>query len=250
MARTAAAAASLPLVVLEMDPNAPRGAFTMPSPPAQASSSSTTPNSLDDIVLLLQTSGTTGRPKRVLHTLRGLLSTGAAMAESLQLSAKNNDVGLNMMPMHHIGGIACNLFAPLLSGSVTLFAEGFDPQRWHDVVYKRRPLWPGEAAPPEVTWSYAVPAMWLAILRVAESNQQQQHSLRLVRNGAADLPHSVALRLQAMLGENVAVLPTYGMSECIPITSPPISYRLREARQCWYGLRYSQAECDQAERWW
>ena len=69
--------------------------------------------SLDDDALILHTSGTTGKSKRVPFSLRRLLASGNALAGSLEL--RESDVGLNMMPLHHVGGITCNLMAPLLS---------------------------------------------------------------------------------------------------------------------------------------
>ena len=69
---------------------------------------------LDDVALILQTSGTTAVPKLVPFTLRRLCDSGGALATSMNLSRA--DMGLGCMPLHHVGGIACNLFAPLVSG--------------------------------------------------------------------------------------------------------------------------------------
>ena len=51
-------------------------------------------------------------------------------------------------------------------------------------------------------------------------------SLRLVANAAGPLPHHVALSMRATYGEACFVLPSYGMTECMPISSPPAEYTL------------------------
>ena len=241
-AQAAAAAASLPLIILEPAPLMPRGGFFLPQPTvAAATACEPEYNAPDDIVLLLHTSGTTGEPRRVRHTLPSLLAAARALAESLALSP--DDVGLNMMPMHHIGGITCML-APLHAGARMLFCARFDPVEWWRLVSMTTtadPSKPSSSEPPAVTWCYAVPAMWKAILSAASRppmstdaaaqslpKQQQRggHSLRLVRSGGAALPHATAVQLREALGARVVVLPTYSMSECMPVASPPCGYAL------------------------
>lgn len=101
---------------------------------------------LDDVVLILRTSGTTAVHKLVPFTLRRLVSAGHALAESMALCQA--DLGLNMMPLHHIGGIACNIFAPLISRGAMVFCPAFDAERWAEVVRSQG-----------VTWCYMVPSM-------------------------------------------------------------------------------------------
>jgi acyl-CoA synthetase (AMP-forming)/AMP-acid ligase II len=50
---------------------------------------------------------------------------------------------------------------------------------------------------------------------------QQPRSLRLVCSAAAALPHALALQLRQLF--DAVVLPCYGMTECIPICSPPLT---------------------------
>ena len=40
------------------------------------------------------------------------LNAGAIIGQSLRLSPA--DLGISILPLHHVGGIACNLIAPLL----------------------------------------------------------------------------------------------------------------------------------------
>lgn len=63
--------------------------------------------------LIVYTSGTTGKPKGVVHTHKSLLAQIEALNAAWQWSSK--DKILNVLPMHHIHGILnilnCSLYA-------------------------------------------------------------------------------------------------------------------------------------------
>ena len=50
--------------------------------------------------------------------------------------------------------------------------------------------------------------------------------LRMVGNAAGPLLPSLAAALKQVFGKVTAVLTSYGMTECMPITSPPLDYQL------------------------
>ena len=155
-----------------------------------------------DHVLLLQTSGTTSEPKLVPFSLRRLMESGRALADSMHLSAE--EVGLNTMPLHHIGGIACNLMAPLVASSRMVYSVWSDASAWYALV---------EDTEPAVTWCYAAPAIWSQVTAHGDATKSiAPHTMRLLRSGAAPLPHAEATRLAALFGEQTCVLPTYSMT--------------------------------------
>ncbi|MEO0418977.1 MAG: AMP-binding protein [Pseudomonadota bacterium] len=174
---------------------------------------------LDDAVLVLQTSGTTGEPKSIVYDLRRLALAGAGIARSLDL--RPDDMGLSVLPLHHVGGITCNLIAPLLSGAPTRFLPGFDP----------RQVFAALAGSDGARWVYLVPSLWQELLRYADEHPELAQdkpwpNLRILRNAGADLPHDRALALSELFGEGVHIVPTYGMTEAMPIAAPPPQYRL------------------------
>ena len=63
--------------------------------------------------LVVYTSGTTGKPKGVVHTHRSLRANVESLVEAWQWSPK--DKILNVLPMHHVHGIInilnCSLYA-------------------------------------------------------------------------------------------------------------------------------------------
>jgi hypothetical protein len=67
----------------------------------------------DDTCLLLHTSGTTLKPKLVPLTHRNLGTAALCIRSTLQL--KHTDIGLNVMPLHHLHGIMVRTRCPVPS---------------------------------------------------------------------------------------------------------------------------------------
>lgn len=116
------------------------------------------------------------------------------------------------------GGIVRNLFSPVLSGGSTILCSAFDPNMFWDILEEDFS-----------TWYYASPSMHMAIL--AESNNRldarDRSQLRLICNAAGGLLPALASRLKETFG--CAILPSYGMTECMPISTPPLDYDLNRA---------------------
>ena len=225
-AAAAAAAANIPLVPVGGDGHtaeplamSPRELLPTSSDALQALP--TARRTLQDTVLVLSTSGTTGKAKSVPFTLSRVLASGGALAASMHLTS--GDVGLNMgLPLHHVGGIACNLVAPLVSRGRMRFEAAFSAEAWLEATAMRVPPC---FDTPAVTWCYQVATMWHRIVqRCADDTLAPPHHLRVLRSGASPLPHADAARMAALFG--ACVLPTYSMTECMPIASPPLGYGL------------------------
>jgi acetyltransferase-like isoleucine patch superfamily enzyme len=169
----------------------------------------TTGTKLDDTALVLGTSGTTGSKKLVPFTLRTLLVGAGCIIEGWELSYR--DCGLNMMPLHHVGGLLRNLLAPLLSGGRMYCCPVFDPTAWWDHVETRG-----------ITWYYASPAMHRAILAEGEQREKKPLQLRMACNAAGPLAPQLAHDLRQRF--RCPVLPSYGMTECMPATTPPVDF--------------------------
>ncbi|KAJ3064506.1 hypothetical protein HDU98_012091 [Podochytrium sp. JEL0797] len=179
-----------------------------------------------DIVMVLRTSGTSGKKKTVPYRLSTLVVGAKCVAETWGLEA-GVDVNLNMMPLYHVGGIVRNLLAPLLSGSTVILTTGFSAEAFWNILQNYSP-----------TWYYAVPTMHMEILEEGASivfkrygasgkNKSLPTSIRLIANAGGGLPHGLALQLREMF-EGATVLPSYGMTECMPIASPPLGYALQK----------------------
>ncbi|KAI1114620.1 acetyl-CoA synthetase-like protein [Nemania sp. NC0429] len=172
-----------------------------------------THNEPGDIAMVLFTSGTSGNRKVVPITVGTILHGVQTVIDSWGLT--DQDVCLNMMPLYHVGGIIRNLFAPLFSGGSTICCPSFDPNLFWDQVEDARP-----------TWYYASPTMHSLILEEGEVRlgALQKSRIRLVCNAAGSLLPTLAERIRDTF--QCTVLPSYGMTECMPISTPPLSYSL------------------------
>jgi acyl-CoA synthetase (AMP-forming)/AMP-acid ligase II len=170
--------------------------------------------------LVLHTSGSTGRKKAVPVSARSLVVGGVCVAASQLLSPA--DLCCNTMPLFHVGGVVRNLAAPLLSGGATAAMPFFDPADFWDAVQRLG-----------CTWYYAAPTMHASI--VGEANRpggpRPPNRIRLVANAAGPLLPAATDSLRACF-PNAAVLPCYGMTECMPITCPPPGYALERPGSC------------------
>ncbi|KAI9331586.1 hypothetical protein BDR26DRAFT_938321 [Obelidium mucronatum] len=185
-------------------------------------------NEPDSFAMILRTSGTSGNKKTVPYTLKTLVIGALCVAHTWGLKA-GQDINLNMMPLYHVGGIVRNLLAPILSGSTVIITSGFDAEAFWDILQTHSP-----------TWYYAVPTMHMGILDQGQAANKNGNlsangrggvgfrtSIRMIANAGGGLPHSLAVRLREMF-QGSTVLPSYGMTECMPIASPPMDYKLEK----------------------
>lgn len=163
--------------------------------------------------LLLHTSGTSGNKKLVPYSLEMILIGVGCIVSSWNLN--HLDVCLNMMPLFHIGGIMRNILSPILSGGSVIACSGFDPLLFWDILSTQR-----------VTWYYAAPTMHHSILMQCEDRPKPLPvaTIRFIANAAGGLLPVLAEKLRNTF--DAIILTSYGMTECMPISSPPQDYKL------------------------
>jgi len=164
----------------------------------------------DDVALVLYTSGTTSKPKRVPLTHANLLASAHNIEASLAL--KPRDRCLNVMPLFHIHGLVGVVLSSLVAGASVVLPPAFDSLSFPD--------WMKEFQP---TWYSGVPAIHQAILANAKKHGTtvQYSNLRLIRSASA----SLSPRLMAEMEERfeVPVIEAYGMTEAAhQIASNPL----------------------------
>lgn len=175
------------------------------------------PNGPDDIGIMLFTSGTSGTKKLVPLSVHSLVCGAAMVIHSWNLSPSMRC--LNQMPLNHVGGLVRNLLAPLMSGGSVICCTAFDANLFWDCVEDHEP-----------TWYYASPSMHQAILEACKSRSESlaKSKIRLVCNAAGGLLPTLAHQLRDTFSvqTRTIVLPSYGMTECMPISTPPLDYAL------------------------
>lgn len=113
------------------------------------------------------------------------------------------------------------LLAPILSGGAVVAMPYFDPDYFWSVVEMHR-----------VTWYYAVPTIHASILAAFSKNPRHcAKSLSLIWNAGGPIPHSQAVAMRdaySSTTKRTIIMPSYGMTECMPIAAPPDTYNLEK----------------------
>src|ERR671910_865840 len=147
----AAEALGIPIIELSAAPEAEAGAFSLTGHAGAVPAAMGGFAELDDVALVLHTSGTTSRPKLVPLSQANLLASAEHVRSALHLTAA--DRCLNVMPLFHIHGLVAAALGSLAGGASVICTPGFFATQFFD--------WMDECRP---TWYTAVPTMHQAIL--------------------------------------------------------------------------------------
>jgi long-chain acyl-CoA synthetase len=155
----------------------------------------------DTPAVVINTSGTTGRPRGALHCHAGLLLNARAVAGEM-LHLGESDVQLGALPLPHSFGMSAVLNASVLAGAAVALMERFEAAAALELVARHR-----------VTVLQGVPTM---LGRLAQAAAAPPESLRLVVVSGAPLPHALATAVHRRLC--ATVVERYGMTEVSPLT--------------------------------
>jgi len=157
--------------------------------------------------LILYTSGTTGKPKGVVHTFSSLFSQQDSLSKAWKWSQKDHT--LHVLPLHHIHGVQNILNTAMLNGSgveFTPFDAGFCLKR----------LCSGD-----ITCFHAVPTIYTKFTQYFEKIDSQakaeickglrNESMRYMVSGSAALPVPTMQAWAEISGH--VLLERYGMTE-------------------------------------
>jgi acyl-CoA synthetase (AMP-forming)/AMP-acid ligase II len=157
-----------------------------------------------DAAGMCYTSGTTGHPKGVVYTHRAMFLHCLAEATTDLFGISENDRILHIVPMFHANSW-CLPYTALMAGADQVFA-GPNPQP-PDICRMIQ----GE----KVTFTGAVPTVWIAIKELCEREGYDISSLRTIAIGGSAAPRS----LQQAYAKNFGVQMSHawGMTEMTPL---------------------------------
>src|SRR5437764_8673694 len=153
----------------------------------------------NDIALILHTSGTTSRPKRVPLSHANLLTSAGNVANTYQLTAQ--DVSLCVMPLFHVHGLVASTLATFATGGTVVVPPKFNPLSFWSIVREQR-----------ATWYSAVPTIHQVLLSRAKGKRPEgAEQLHFIRSCSASLSPQLMADIEATFG--APVLEAYGMTE-------------------------------------
>jgi long-chain acyl-CoA synthetase len=151
----------------------------------------------EDEALQLYSSGTTGLPKGVVLTHKGLVQAVRLVEQQWQFD--ENCVFANCLPTFHIAGMTMILLTLQTGGQTSAFSE-FDPDVFIDRIAQHK-----------VTHSFLVPAMLLFVLQSPRARSGDYRTLRLLGYGGS--PISETVLKDAMQTFGCDFVQAYGLTE-------------------------------------
>ncbi|GEN36505.1 class I adenylate-forming enzyme family protein [Aneurinibacillus danicus] len=150
----------------------------------------------------LYTSGTTARPKGVIHTHASAVATGYSVGGALGLS--ETDVYQSAFPFFTSSGCHFNLLSVLVYGATMVLDRKFDVEETLSTMESEK-----------TTVYVGVPAVYTFMLESGNIPNYELSSLRLLDYGGAPMPKQVILDLfKAFPG--IELRQTYGLTEAGP----------------------------------
>ena len=160
--------------------------------------------SMNDLVSILYTSGTTGRSKGAMLTHGNLVSNSESLKQIWRYSS--SDVLLHALPLFHIHGLFVAANITLISGAAMILLPKFDL----DAIF---------AALPDASVMMGVPTFYTRMLQDRRLNRESAAHMRLFVSGSAPLLADTHRQWQERTGH--AILERYGMTETNMNTSNP-----------------------------
>lgn len=152
-------------------------------------------------LLIVYTSGTTGRPKGAVLSEQSLMCSAAMSQHMLDLTS--GDCVLNVLPLFHVGGLNIQPLPALLYGATLVLHSRFNPEQTVATLVEKH-----------ITLITTVPTVLQAMLSVPQWQSDAPFKLRAMSIGSTDVPLHL---IQKVHSHGIPVLQIYGATETSPV---------------------------------
>lgn len=159
---------------------------------------------MDDTLLIMYTSGTTGKPKGALQTHGNIQWTAIQGIQTYPIDASN--VGVCCTPMFHIGGLNVSVIPNAYLGAKIIIQRLFDPVGVLRLIEENR-----------ATSVFGIPVMFLFMSQMPEFETTDFSSINFLVTGGSPCPKPL---IETYQKKGVTFAQGYGLTESIgPITA-------------------------------
>ena len=163
------------------------------------------------------TSGTTGEPKGVVYSHRGLSLHSLALCLPDAFALSERDTVMPIVSMFHVNAWGMPYAATMVGAKQVYPGPHPDCKTFAELIQNER-----------VTLTAAVPSVWIAMLAELDRVHYDIGSLRTIASGGAAVPQSLIAAYERKFG--VPIVQAWGMTEISPLATVS---RLTAAMEDW-----------------
>ncbi|MGL5733913.1 MAG: long-chain-fatty-acid--CoA ligase [Beijerinckiaceae bacterium] len=152
------------------------------------------------------TSGTTGNPKGVVYSHRSNILTSMSVLTPDMLAISARDTVLPIVPLFHANSWSLAFSAPMVGAKLVMPGYKLDGASVYELLEAEK-----------VTFSAAVPTVWLMLLQHLQKENVKPTTLKRVTIGGSACPRAVTEAFEKTYG--VTVDHAWGMTEMSPLGS-------------------------------
>ncbi len=168
---------------------------------------------VEQLAVILYSSGTTGSPKGCMHTHRSMMASTNSVAHWMGMQSET--VVLAALPFFHITGMQNMMNTPIYVGGTLVLLQRWNRDAAAELIARCK-----------VTHWNMMPTMLIDFLASPHLNTYDLRSLRRLGGGGAGMPQAVGERIKALIG--LDFLEGYGLSEGMPFTGNPAAHFKRQ----------------------